>query len=213
MRPVDDGSGKGEADAMRALYERLAPAHPSLAEPLYLAENQGKGGAIYSAWDAAAEGAEAPDWLAFVDADGAVSPSETVRLLAAAAALEPGASLFGARVAAEGTEVQRTPLRKALGQTFRLLVRLAFRLPIRDTQCGVKAVPRACYQKVRPLLVERRFVFDVELAARLARGGCPPREFPISWTESPGTRLRLRSALRMATSLLAVRWRLWRWRG
>lgn len=175
-----------------------------------LPENRGKGGAVYAGWDAARDGGF--QWLAFVDADGAVSAGETIRLLRALLDqdADPPVALFAARVRDGGTSVRRTPLRKLLGDTFRLIVRTIFRLPLRDTQCGLKAVPAGQYRAVRPQLHERRFVFDVELAARLVRAGHPPREFPISWEESPGSRLNLRSAARMLLALVGVRWRMWR---
>ena len=208
VRPVDDGSGEREAELMRETVAGLRPEHPCLSNPVLLAENQGKGGAVYSGWDSADD--EGFAWLGFVDADGAVSPSETVRFLLEVSEHRSGdkSALFAVRVSDAGTEVKRTPLRKVLGNTFRLLVRTTFRLPVRDTQCGLKAVPAAAYREIRPKLRERRFVFDVELAARLVRSGVAVREFPISWHESPGTRMKLSSATRMLFALVGVRWRL-----
>ena len=213
VRPVDDGSGKEEADRLRAVGEELREKFEVLDEPVFLDPNQGKGGAVYSGWDSAKQGEFA--WFAFVDADGAVSPEETVRVLSE---LTPPAEglrecIFAVRVRDEGHEVRRTPLRKFLGKIFRLLVRIIFRLPCRDTQCGLKCVPAEAYFEVRHLLEERRFAFDVELASRLVRAGCSIREIPISWEESPGTRLRFRSALQMLTALFAMRWRLFTKRG
>lgn len=208
VRPVDDGSGAAQADILRKTVEELAPRHPVLSKAVFLEKNQGKGGAVYSGWDSADE--EHFDWFAFVDADGAVSASETARLLGIAAgqAAADRECLFAVRVREGGTKVRRTLIRKILGQIFRFLVKITFGLPARDTQCGLKCVPSASYREVRPLLVERRFVFDVELAARLVRAGCSIREIPISWHESPGTRLHIGSAARMLFALVAVRWRL-----
>ena len=208
VRPVDDGSGTSESAALKETVERLQPDHFSLSDAVLLPANRGKGGAVYAGWDSADE--EDFGWLAFVDADGAVSAEECVRVLTVAAETEPEGNecLFAVRTSDAGTRVRRTPLRKILGNIFRLLVRLAFGLPVRDTQCGFKVIPKHRYQAVRPKLSEHRFVFDVELAARLIRSGCTIREFPISWEESPGTRLRLGSALRMITALIRVRWRL-----
>lgn len=208
VRPVDDGSGSTEADILRETIEELAPRHRVLSEGVFLDKNQGKGGAVYSGWDSA--DGEDFEWLAFVDADGAVSASETARLLGIAASQTPAdrECLFAVRVGEGGTKVRRTFIRKILGQIFRFLVKVTFGLPARDTQCGLKCVPAIRYREVRPLLAERRFVFDVELAARLVRTGCSIREIPISWHESPGTRLHIASAARMLFALVAVRWRL-----
>ena len=47
--------------------------------PLLVQNNQGKGGAIYSGWDTAS--LDEFRWVAFVDADGAITPEETLRFL------------------------------------------------------------------------------------------------------------------------------------
>jgi glycosyltransferase involved in cell wall biosynthesis len=208
VRPVDDGSGEAESKLLSETVERLKADHPCLDDPILLPENRGKGGAIYAGWDSAEE--EDFGWLAFVDADGAVSSKETVRFLATTSSSPAAdrACLFAVRTRDAGTEVRRTPLRKILGNVFRLLVRATVRLPLRDTQCGLKAVPADCYRNVRQQLQERRFIFDVELAAYLLRSGCTLREFPISWEESPGSTLGVLSAAHMLVALIGLRCRL-----
>jgi dolichyl-phosphate beta-glucosyltransferase len=207
---VDDGSGESEAAAMVETVSHLQSNYPFLQDPLLLPSNVGKGGAVYAGWDSASE--DRYTWLAFVDADGAVSPDETIRVLAMTAGRDTTGDdcLFAVRVSDGGTKVRRTPIRKILGNLFRFLVRLCFSLPCRDTQCGLKCVPAQAYREVADSLVETRFVFDVELAARLVRAGYQIEEHPISWEESPGTRLNLGSALKMLLSLFAIRWRLFR---
>lgn len=208
--PVDDGSGEAEAAAMLATVTELQRSCEQLAAPLLLPDNIGKGGAVYAGWDSVPP--ERFAWLAFVDADGAVSPAETVRLLAMTRERDPQSRhcLFAIRVADAGTEVHRTRIRGFLGKLFRLLVRLIFALPCRDTQCGLKCIPSPTFHELRDLLVEKRFTFDVELAARLMRADHTIEEVPISWEESPGTHIDLIAAARMLSSLFAIRWRLFR---
>jgi glycosyltransferase involved in cell wall biosynthesis len=193
---------------MRALVSRLQPQYPFLLDALCLDENAGKGGAIYAGWDAA--GKTNFQWLAFVDADGAVSPEETIRVISETASVPGGEKVctWAVRVQSEETRIRRTLLRKVLGNIFRLLVKLTFHLPVRDTQCGLKCIPSEAYWKVRNRLVEKRFVFDVELCVQLIRAGFTIRENPISWNESSGSTLNIRSALRMLSSLIGVRWRM-----
>ncbi|MCH2062024.1 MAG: glycosyltransferase [Verrucomicrobiales bacterium] len=208
--PVDDGSGKQEADRMRDLVSRLQPQYPFLLNAVCLDKNAGKGGAIYAGWDAAGENNF--QWLAFVDADGAVSPEETIRVITETVSLptEKKNCTWAVRVHSEETRIKRTLLRKVLGNVFRLLVRFTFHLPVRDTQCGLKCIPSEAYWKVREHLIEKRFVFDVELCAQLVRAGYTIRENPISWNESSGSTLNMKSAFRMLTSLIGVRWRMFR---
>ncbi|MFP6873101.1 MAG: glycosyltransferase [Verrucomicrobiales bacterium] len=208
IRLVDDGSGKQEADKMRALLSRLQPQFACLENATYLTQNTGKGGAVYAGWDTAGNGNF--QWLAFVDADGAVSPQETIRVLGQAAELpvERKICIWAVRVREAGTKIRRTFLRSILGNIFRLLVKFTFNLPVRDTQCGLKCIPAEAYTQIRHHLVEKRFVFDVELCTQLVRAGFSIRENPISWSESSGSTLNIKSALRMLFSLIGVRWRM-----
>ena len=64
---------------------RLQTQYPFLENAVYLDQNAGKGGAIYAGWDSARE--KDFQWLAFVDADGAVSPQETMRVIAEAVSI------------------------------------------------------------------------------------------------------------------------------
>jgi glycosyltransferase involved in cell wall biosynthesis len=202
---VDDGSGPVEREAMAEAVAGLAGEFPFLAPPLQLGSNRGKGGAVYAGWDAAPEGVE---WLAFVDADGAVSAGETVRVLGMCLAADggpgPQEALFAVRDPAVAA-VERTPARRVLGRVFARVVRVLFRFPLRDTQCGLKAVPARVFRQVRPALSEFRFAFDIDLTARLLEAGVLIREVPIAWHESPGSKVRPLSAARMLWSAL----RLW----
>ena len=76
---VDDGSGTAEQKFLIDLVAELRESHTFLMEPLILEENRGKGGAVYAGWDASEGGGFSK--LGFVDADGAVSASEVVRVL------------------------------------------------------------------------------------------------------------------------------------
>jgi dolichyl-phosphate beta-glucosyltransferase len=205
---VDDGSGKQEVNKMRELVSRLQSQFDCLGNAIYLTQNTGKGGAIYAGWDTA--GDDEFQWLAFVDADGAVTPQETIRVLGQTAELpaDKKTCLWAVRVREAGTNIRRTFLRRILGNIFRLLVRFAFHLPVRDTQCGLKCIPAEAYLQIRHHLVEKRFVFDVELCTQLVRAGFDIRENPISWSESSGSTLNFKSALRMLFSLMGVRWRI-----
>ena len=64
---------------MISLIKRLQAKFSLLLDALILEKNQGKGGAIYSGWDQADP--EKYKWIAFVDADGAISPQETLNFL------------------------------------------------------------------------------------------------------------------------------------
>ena len=205
---VDDGSGPEEAELMFSLVQRLQEKFNLLLDALILEQNQGKGGAIYSGWNEADP--QMYKWIAFVDADGAISPEETLNFLSQTKSgnKEQRTCLWSVRVTGEGKEVNRTKVRQALGNIFRSIVKFTFNLPVRDTQCGLKCLPTKAYQKVQNKLMEKRFVFDVELAAHLTRLGYKLKEIPINWHESPGSTINIKSAFKMLIPLFAIRWRL-----
>ena len=199
---VDDGSRVEESEKMaKACEEWKAQIH-------VLKKNIGKGGAVYAGWDRAGDDVET---LAFVDADGAVPAKEVARLLkiylAPAGPGRAGAALYAVRQQEDTAKVKRTPLRRALGGVFRRIVRVLFQLPVPDTQCGFKIVPKSAYELVKPSLQEREFIFDVELTKRLVEAAVPLRHQPVAWRESPGTTLRISSAIKMLWSLLVLRMR------
>ena len=171
-------------------------------------KNQGKGGAIYSGWDTA----ELDDfkWVAFVDADGAISSQETLRFLSLATQdnANKRKCLWSIRVKGQGKDIQRTPIRNFLGNVFRIIVKCLFNIPVKDTQCGLKCIPLKAYHEIRNRLTERRFVFDVELASLLIRKKYQLEQVAIDWQESPGSTVKISSAFRMAASLLVIRLRL-----
>ena len=205
---VDDGSGREEQEWLAAYTCELQGVHPDLLRPLLLAENMGKGGAVYAGWAQAREG---HSQLGFVDADGAVPPAEVARLCALVPQ-DPDQALYAVRTGAEGTRVERHPARAVAGLFFRLLVKVLFRFPIPETQCGCKFVPASAWRAVAAKLTERRFCFDVELTWRLLHQGTSIRTVPVNWQEIPGGQLRAGSVLAMVRSLVNLRGQLGSWR-
>lgn len=205
---VDDGSPPGEAEELRRRVDRIRAARPGVLAPLFLSQNKGKGGAILAGWKAA----EGFDYVGFVDADGSVSAGEVCRVASLLGEDEPPAALFGARLRMAGRLVERSLSRHLAGRCFATLVGTAIDSSVYDTQCGLKFVPRASFARVAPLLLGERFAFDVELLAALRAEGCPVREVPIDWSETPGSKVRFaRDSWQMAWAVLAIRWRAQKW--
>ena len=197
---VDDGSGPAEADALEGLIEPLRARHGFVRPLLRLPRNEGKGATIRAGWD---ELAGRCRLLAFTDADGAVPAPEVARILRLASGLRGTVAVFASR--AGSYRVERKPFRRVASVLFRGLVHGLFPLPVRDTQCGLKAVPADAYRAIRPALREAGFLFDVELALNLVRHGCPLREEPVEWHEKGGSHLRARHGFGMFAALIGMR--------
>jgi glycosyltransferase involved in cell wall biosynthesis len=202
---VDDGSGANEAAATRASIETLRPHHSCLLPLLELPSNLGKGGAVYEGWSKAGDDC---DWLAFVDADGSCSASETARLiqLTRVATLAPPAALFASRVKMLGRSVERQFKRHLLGRVFATLVSELLNIPVYDSQCGLKLVPKSAFQSIQPRLTITGFAFDVDLLVALMDHGTAVIEVPIDWHEEPGGKVHLlRDSWRMACDVWKIR--------
>ncbi|MDZ4403463.1 glycosyltransferase [Prosthecobacter sp.] len=203
IRVVEDGSDDAEAARMRAIITPLCEKHPYLLDPLFMPDNLGKGGAVYTGWNME----KTADWLGFVDADGSCSAAEVVRLIHLARKQPtPHTALFASRLGQFGRKVHRQWKRRLIGHVFGSLVSTLLHIRIHDSQCGLKLVPRSTYQRIAPALRIHGFAFDVELLAALHDTGCPFHEIPISWFETPGGHVHLvRDSFRMARDVWRVR--------
>ncbi len=202
VRIVEDGSDQQETDRMRAIIAPLREKHQHLLEPLFLPENLGKGGAVYSGWDMETDAA----WLGFVDADGSCSAAEVTKIIAHARKQPtPHTAVFASRMGQFNQRVHRQIKRRLMGHVFATLVSTLLGIQVHDSQCGLKLVPRAAYERVAPFLRIHGFAFDVELLAALHDTGVAFQEIPIEWFEAPGGHVRLlRDSYRMARDVWRV---------
>lgn len=204
---VEDGSGQEETQRMQEIVEGLRGKFSCLLPLLTLPENVGKGGAVYAGWREH-QGAE---WLAFVDADGSCSASEVARLVEMTRTTS--SAIFASRIKMLGRQVDRLLKRHLLGRVYATLVSELLQVPVYDSQCGLKLVPRAAFEKVADRLEVKDFAFDVELMVALLDTGCQIREVPIDWHETPGGKVNLlRDSWRMARDVWRIRARRSIWR-
>ena len=160
----------------------------------------GKGGAIIEGFKAVTG-----DIVGFVDADNSTAPPDLHRLVAQ---LDTCSGTIGSRWLPTSNVVVKQPLpRRAASRGFNLLVRLAFRLPFADTQCGAKVFKKAAIDDVIHDLKTPGFAFDVELLYRLQQSGHRMKEVPITWKDGDRSTLDLKATV-PAMFLAVVRLRL-----
>jgi glycosyltransferase involved in cell wall biosynthesis len=176
---------------------------PELLMPLFVNRNTGKGGAVYRGW----QNSEGYSLIAFVDADGAVSASEIVRAESFFRFVASDAdALFGSRVKILGRSIQRHFVRHLAGRIFATLVSELTKIPVYDTQCGLKIIKTEAYQKTKFYHSSKGFAFDVELLLLLLSSGARVIEFPVDWHDVPGSKINLfRDAFRMTFQVLTIR--------
>ena len=203
---VDDGSRAAERLRIERVVGSARAVSPSVSAVIRHDRNRGKGAAIRTGWEAATPGTTQ---LAFLDADGSVSPSEVARVLGETACMEePGLCVIASRLRILGRTIERHWYRHCVGRVFASLTTALLGIRAYDTQCGFKIVPMAAYEGVRPWMREQRFSFDVELVALLLHAGYPVREVGIDWADRGRSTVRLwRDVPAMALALWQIRQR------
>jgi glycosyltransferase involved in cell wall biosynthesis len=186
-------------DDTAAVVRRHAAVDPRVE--LHHYPKLGKGGVIMETFrrcDAEVVG--------YVDADGATSPVELLRLLEAVSHLGVDGAIAVRHHPASVLPRPRPRGRRVTSVAFARGVRRLFGLPFVDTQCGAKLLRRPLVDRCLPFLSSRDFLFDVDLLLTAVSLGFHVVEVPTVWVDRDGSRLQtLTDARRMALSSL----RLW----
>jgi glycosyltransferase involved in cell wall biosynthesis len=194
---VSDGS----IDATEA--ELLAHAPAGAFRVFHYDRNLGKGYAIkLGALEARGE------WIGFVDADLDLDPRDLGTYVKHAQ--EEGLDFAIGSKRHPDSVVEYPPVRVAASWLFQQLVRLLFRLNVRDTQVGLKVFRREIAEQVLPFLLVKRFAFDIELlAVSRAFGFDRIGEMPVSLDyKFTGSGVRSRAVLRALIDTAAIFYRL-----
>ncbi len=118
-------------------------------------------------------------WVAYCDADLDLDPASLPEF--AATAERDGLDFAIGSKRHPDSQVSYPTSRRIASWLFQQLVRVLFRLDVRDTQVGLKVFRREVADQVVPLLLVKRYAFDIELlAVARALGFGRVRELPIS---------------------------------
>lgn len=190
---VDDGSGDDTAAQARA----AATDDPRI-RVLSHARNQGKGAALATGC-AAAEG----ETLVFLDADLDIAPEEVGPLVECLERARADVAVGSKYL--PGARQRRPRVRTILSRLHLAVTSVLFRLPIRDTQTGLKALRREVARRLVPALSSRRFAFDVELLVLAHRAGCRIVAAPVTVDfRRAGVRIGWRGFVAAGVETLAV---------
>jgi glycosyltransferase involved in cell wall biosynthesis len=181
QRAVSDGVGPDRAEvivvsdgSIDETAERLLAARTETQiRVIHYDRNLGKGYAV-KAGALASHG----EWVALVDADLDLDPASIPRYLEIARSEQLDFAIGSKR---HPESVVQYPLsRRVASWCYQQLNRILFRLDVRDTQVGLKVFSRRVVEDVMPLLLVKRFAFDLELlAVANALGYGRVRELPI----------------------------------
>ena len=200
---ADDGSNASE----RLKYEEITDYVRTLGcqvDTIRLKDRSFKGGVIYEAWNNYPQA----DWLAFVDADGAVSAKSIIDLIYLAREKGEDACVVAVRSDQE-KPVRRSYKRRCSCYLFMRLVKFILGLELGDTQCGAKVISGPTYRNFASQLRESGYVFDVELLVLLNIHAVNLLHYTVEWEEKARGKINLlRDGWSMLFGLLRIRRRL-----
>ena len=157
---VDDGSSDGSADVLDALAREV----PELVVVRH-EHNRGYGGALISAFTTATK-----DWIFYTDGDAQYDAGEAAGLVLV---VTPATDIV------QGYKIGRGDrwYRKVIGRVYHRVVKVAFRLHVRDTDCDFRLFRRSLVERT-PLRSETG-VICVEMMRRFEHGGARFVEVPV----------------------------------
>ena len=202
---VDDGSTDGTG---RVLHE-LAASRPMAIVVLDLQSNAGKAEAVRRGM-LHARGWKPFAWIGYWDADLAAPLAEAAAMYDTAHRHEDCRLVLGSRIRRLGATIERRAWRHYAGRVFATAASLTLRQPVYDTQCGAKLVRADIVPALFGKPFVSRWLFDVELLARLGRlegEGAAGRtvEHPLAvWRHAGASKLTLGAMLRAPLDLWRI---------
>jgi glycosyltransferase involved in cell wall biosynthesis len=196
----------GSTDETRAIVKKMEERNRIIR--LFELNERGKGIAIRRSWE---RHVADEDVLVFMDADLAADLEALPRLITPI--IQGNADLVCGSRFLPGSRLRRAWHRELASRAYRLLQRTTLHLPVRDAQCGFKAMSARAAQDVLPFCRENGWMFDTELIALSAKKGLRIAEIPVDWIEhrTPGRRSALnlfRHGWGFVTGILRIRQRL-----
>jgi glycosyltransferase involved in cell wall biosynthesis len=162
---VDDGSTDDTASAIA----RAKATHPGLVA-VRLPTNRGKGRALLSGFEASSG-----NHIVFLDADLDLPPDQIPDVLDH---LDRADIVVGTKRNSMATGAYPS-LRRLLSRIFALATGGVFRLPVSETQTGLKAFKREVLEAVAGNVRIDRYAFDIELLVRARAAGFSMVETPV----------------------------------
>lgn len=189
---IDDGS----TDRTRSEADLAAADHGFVTVIGYPA-NRGKGGALKEGFAHSQAGT-----VVFLDSDLDLPPEQLPQFLEEFDRLGVDV-LVGAKRSA--MMPGRYPaLRRILSLSFVAVNRLLFRLPIRETQTGLKVFRRSALEATLPNLTTLGYAFDLELLARIRKAGGSMAETPVTLSTGSSRGLALGTLWEMGRDTLKI---------
>ncbi len=190
---ADDGS----TDNTVELVENLGFANLHV---LKAPQNGGKGSAVQRGM-LAARG----EFVLFSDADNSTPIEEVGKFITVLQ--EDGYDVaVGSRAAEGAQESNKSLVRHILSGGLRIIVRYGMGIKVRDTQCGFKMYTQEAAQRLHTAQTIMGFSFDLEVLYLAYKAGYRVAELPVSWVDSPGSKVDTRKEVkRFLTDIVRIK--------
>lgn len=144
------------------------------------------------------------DHVLFADADGS-TPIEALDGMLTMTRAGSHDVVIASR-AARDDGASRSLLRRTMSRGLQLLVRLALRLPVVDTQCGFKLFTGHAARRLFAAQTLDGFSFDMEILFLARKNGMRIAEIPVDWVDAPGSKVSpLKEVARFVRDLGKIR--------
>lgn len=170
-----------------------------------LSSNDGKGNALKEGFRYSTG-----DFIVFLDADLDLHP-EQLHYMLRVMRDEQAEVVIGSKHHSE-TRLNYPASRKLFSKIYALILRILFNLPLKDTQTGLKVFKREVLDKVFPVVLCKRYAFDVELLANAHRLGYKVIEAPVILNfnrEMKWGRIGLKDIYHLGIDTLAIFYRMY----
>ena len=108
-----------------------------------------------------------------------------------------------------GNRAERPAKRGVPSLGFNTLVRTVLRSDLRDHQCGFKAIDRAAFDHLGPMVEDDHWFWDTELLVKAQREGYRVKEFPVDWEPKGDSKVDIvRDVFGMGSQVLRTFWEL-----
>lgn len=170
-------------DNTRSVSEMLSQRYSGI-NYLHIPQ-KGRGRALKAAWlDSTA------DIVSYMDVDLSTDLSYFPRLVES---LEEGYHVAVGSRLSKGSRVTRSIKRELISRSYNMMIKSMFFIPIKDAQCGFKALTRKTAQAIVPHIKNGNWFFDTELLIIAAKRGYKINQLPVKWDDDPASTVHITS--------------------
>ena len=189
----------GSTDGSRECVEEWEKKDPRV-RLLHSDERQGRGRALNRAL-AESKG----EIFCYYDVDLATDISHLTELLDH---IEDGADVATGSRLMKDSNIVRSGDREIASRGYNFLVRVFLGSKLNDHQCGFKAYRSVVLRELVPKIQAPHWFWDTESLVLAQKEGLRVDEFPVVWTQGPGTTVRFKDVSNMGKDILKMWWRL-----